>query len=120
MAWLIVGRVVQGIGAAAFLTVGMAMINVAFSARRPWAFGIYLLAANVAGAAGPFLGGAILQVFGWRTVFLVLIPIAGVAAAVQQHFPELFRPDYRDSRRVAVVETAPSKRQRATEAVGAR
>ncbi|HEY8743949.1 MAG TPA: transketolase C-terminal domain-containing protein, partial [Chloroflexota bacterium] len=44
----------------------------------------------------------------------------GVAAAVQQHFPELFRPDYRDSRRVAVVETAPSKRQRATEAVGAR
>jgi predicted MFS family arabinose efflux permease len=60
----------------------MAMINVAFSARRPWAFGIYLLAANVAGAAGPFLGGAILQVFGWRTVFLVLIPIAGVAAAV--------------------------------------
>ncbi|MFN2464999.1 MAG: MFS transporter [Candidatus Dormibacteria bacterium] len=82
MGVLILGRVVQGIGAAAFLTVGMAMINVAFSGRRPWAFGMYLLAASIAGAAGPFLGGAILQVAGWRAVFWVLIVVTAGAAAL--------------------------------------
>ena len=82
MAWLIVGRVVQGIGAAAFITVGMAMINVAFASRRPWAFGMYMLAANVAGAAGPFLGGAVLQFAGWRAVFWILIPVSAAAAGI--------------------------------------
>ena len=96
--WLIAGRVVQGIGTAAFLTVGMAIINVAFSERRPWAFGMYLLAANIGGAAGHFLGGAILQVAGWRAVFWMLIPIAVVAAiltlvAVRESSGARRRPD---------------------------
>lgn len=80
--WLIAGRVVQGVGAAAFLTVGMALVSVGFSARRPWAFGMYLLAANIGGAAGPFVGGAILQLLGWRAVFWLLIPVTAAAAAV--------------------------------------
>lgn len=82
LAWLVLGRVVQGIGAAAFLTVGMAIINVSFAHRRPWAFGMYLLAANLAGAAGPFLGGAVLQFFGWRAVFWLLIPVSVVASGI--------------------------------------
>jgi 1-deoxy-D-xylulose-5-phosphate synthase len=45
---------------------------------------------------------------------------AGVAAAVQQHYPELFRPENRESRCTSGREAAPSKRQRATEPVGAR
>ena len=45
---------------------------------------------------------------------------AGVAAAVKQHYPELFRSENHETRRTAVEGAAPSKRQRASEPVGAR
>ena len=76
---LVVGRVVQGLGAAAMLTIGLALISVAYPTRRAWAFSIYVLAANLGGGLGPLLGAAVVQLSSWRWAFLAQLPLALVA-----------------------------------------
>src|SRR5260370_8514475 len=51
--WLLVGRIVQGAGAAAMLTLALAQISVAFPERRPWAMGIFALFRSLGGLAAP-------------------------------------------------------------------
>jgi EmrB/QacA subfamily drug resistance transporter len=80
---LIVGRVVQGIGAAALFPAGLALIAAEFAGpARARAIGIW--GASVAGAIalGPLLGGALVELAGWRAEFwfavLLVVPSAAV------------------------------------------
>jgi MFS family permease len=72
--WLIVWRVVQGIGAAMLFANSTAILTDAFPAdRRGMAMGIN----QVAALAGSFLGliaGGVLAVIDWRLVFFVSVP----------------------------------------------
>ncbi|HEY4200279.1 MAG TPA: MFS transporter [Devosiaceae bacterium] len=72
--WLIVGRIVQGIGAAFLLANSGAILTDAFPAnQRGLALGIN----NIAGISGSFIGlvlGGILAAISWRLVFLVSVP----------------------------------------------
>jgi len=77
--WLIAGRVVQGLGAAAMLTIGLALISVAYPTRRAWAFSVYILAANLGGGLGPILGATVAQLSTWRWAFLAQLPLAAAA-----------------------------------------
>ena len=79
LAILIAGRVIQGVGAAAMLTIGLALISVAYPTRRAWAFSIYVLAANLGGGLGPILGAVLAQLASWRWAFLAQLPVAAVA-----------------------------------------
>lgn len=79
---LIAARCIQGLGAAAMTPQSMTLIAQLFEAgRRGRALGFWGAVGGVAMAAGPVLGGLILQAFSWRGIFLVNVPI-GLAAVV--------------------------------------
>ncbi|MHB8614070.1 MAG: MFS transporter [Candidatus Dormibacteraceae bacterium] len=79
LGWLILGRVVQGAGAAAMLTLALAHISVAFPDRREWAMGIYVIFGSLGGVAGPVVGGAVTQFGSWRLMFWTLAALAGIS-----------------------------------------
>jgi len=77
---LIVMRVLQGIGAAMFVTTGMAILTSVFPpSRRGRVIGIYVAAVYIGMSVGPFAGGFITRYLGWRSIFAVVVPF-GVAS----------------------------------------
>ncbi|MBA7714974.1 Riboflavin transporter RibZ [subsurface metagenome] len=77
---LIALRVVQGVGSAMIVTSGVAIITSVFPAReRGKALGINVAATYLGLSLGPVLGGILTQHFGWRSIFMVTVPL-GVAA----------------------------------------
>jgi EmrB/QacA subfamily drug resistance transporter len=77
---LLVGRVVQGIGAAMIQANSVAIVYLAVpTASRTRALGIQAASQAVGLAIGPTLGGLLLQVVTWRFLFMVNLPIGVVA-----------------------------------------
>jgi EmrB/QacA subfamily drug resistance transporter len=77
---IILGRLLQGIGMAG--TYGMIFIlaNAVFPAReRKFAIGILITFVGVAQAAGPTVGGLIIEHWGWRWAFLINAPICAIS-----------------------------------------
>jgi EmrB/QacA subfamily drug resistance transporter len=84
---LIAARVVQGIGGGLLLPVAVSTIYELFEpAERGRAMGIYGIAVMVAPAAGPVLGGGLVEAAGWRWLFIINIPIGLVAVPVAVRF----------------------------------
>ncbi|WP_327144930.1 MFS transporter [Nocardia sp. NBC_01327] len=84
---LVLARAVSGIAAALASAQTIAIITAAFPQQaRATAFGLYGAVAGLAGMTGPTLGGALIDAnplsLGWRAVFLINIPLAGVAVAL--------------------------------------
>ena len=66
-------RVIQGLGAAMFLTTGMAILTLVFPPdKRGRAIGILVTAVYVGLSTGPFVGGFLTQYLGWRSIFVVI------------------------------------------------
>lgn len=81
--WLIAWRAVMGVGAAVVPTVTLAIImNVFPPAERMKAIAMWAAAAGVAFAAGPLVGGLLLAVFSWGSVFLVNAPLVIVGVVL--------------------------------------
>jgi EmrB/QacA subfamily drug resistance transporter len=91
---LIAARALQGIGGALLTPGSLAIIQASFAPDdRPRAVGAWSGFGGVAGAAGPLLGGWLVQVAGWRWVFLINLPVAAVVIAVaMRHVPETRDP----------------------------
>jgi EmrB/QacA subfamily drug resistance transporter len=80
-AWLLAARAVQGAGAALLMPASLALLGAAFNGEaRGRAVGSWAAAGAVTGALGPLAGGWLIDVVGWRSIFLVNLPIAAVAA----------------------------------------
>lgn len=79
-ALLISARAVQGLGAAAVMTVALCLVTAIFpdGTERARALGICGFICGGGASIGPFLGGAITSALGWQWVFFVNLPI-GVA-----------------------------------------
>jgi MFS family permease len=76
-------RVVQGLGAALFVTTGLAILTSIFPPeRRGRAIGIYVAAVYVGLSVGPFIGGYLTERFSWRSIFVMMCPLGLVAIAV--------------------------------------
>jgi MFS family permease len=77
----LVARSVQGLGGALVFPSTLALINVRFreGAERNRALGIWAGAGAAGLVVGVLLGGALTGFFGWRAVFLVNVPLAGLA-----------------------------------------
>lgn len=74
-------RAIQGIGAALLVPSSLAILNDACAhdpGLRARAIGIWTAAGGVAIAAGPMVGGFLLTALGWRSIFLVNIPICAL------------------------------------------
>jgi len=73
---LICFRVLQGIGSAMIFGTGIAILTSVFPAgERGRALGINVAAVYLGLSLGPFLGGLLTQHLGWRSVFLVNVPL---------------------------------------------
>jgi EmrB/QacA subfamily drug resistance transporter len=77
LGWLIAGRVIQGAGGAALAPGSLAVLAAAFTDQRErtQAIGISSGVSGIGIAAGPLVGGALIQAGGWQAIFFVNIPI---------------------------------------------
>jgi EmrB/QacA subfamily drug resistance transporter len=79
---LIAARALQGGMAAGMSPAALGLLLAATPRERlPAALGVYGAAGSMATAAGPALGGLLVDAFGWRAVFLINVPI-GLALAL--------------------------------------
>src|SRR5947209_6207106 len=74
---LIAARAVQGFGAAVLVPNSLALLNHAYQDEkgRGRAVGIWAAGASLALTAGPLAGGGLIALVGWRSIFLVNLPI---------------------------------------------
>ncbi|MDQ3693193.1 MAG: MFS transporter [Chloroflexota bacterium] len=81
---LIGARAFQGIGAALFVPATIALIADAFpaGAARDRALAVWAAAGPVGGILSVAIGGAVADVLGWRTVFLISVPVAVIPLAL--------------------------------------
>jgi EmrB/QacA subfamily drug resistance transporter len=80
---LIALRALQGIGGAMIFTTGIAILTSVFPAgERGKALGINAAATYLGLSLGPVLGGLLTQHFGWRSIFLVVVPLGATIIAL--------------------------------------
>jgi DHA2 family multidrug resistance protein len=80
LGWLVIFRVIQGIGGGGLAPSEQAILTDTFPAqKRGQAFALYGIAVVVAPAIGPTLGGWITDNYTWRWIFFINIPV-GIAS----------------------------------------
>jgi len=74
---LIVARAVQGVGAAILVPNSLALLNHAYpdEKERGRAVGVWAAGASLALTLGPLAGGGLIVLVGWRSIFLINLPI---------------------------------------------
>lgn len=96
MAILLPARALQGVGAAMLMPNSLAILGSAFSGEaKGRAIGTWAAAGAIASAAGPPLGGWLVDVVGWRAVFAINVPVAGAVIIIAWRFAAENRPDAR-------------------------
>jgi MFS transporter, DHA2 family, methylenomycin A resistance protein len=95
---LIAGRALTGLGAALLMPTCLAILAVTYTdpAERTHAIGIWASCYGVALALGPTLGGFLVNAAGWRSIFLIIVPVSGLALVMTLRFvPESKDPEGR-------------------------
>lgn len=84
IAVLITGRAVAGLGAALLLPSSLAIIRVVWPepVARGRVLGVWASCNGLAFAIGPTVGGLLIEGYGWRSVFLLVVPLATAAFAL--------------------------------------
>ncbi|WP_260434871.1 MFS transporter [Burkholderia sp. Bp8992] len=79
---LAAARALQGVGSAMLVPCSLALINRAFPApaARASAISLWMGCGGIAMASGPLIGGLLIDLFGWRSLFFVNLPfgLAGI------------------------------------------
>ena len=95
---LVAARVLQAVGGSMLNPVAMSILANTFTEtkERARAIGVWGAVFGVSMAAGPLVGGALVDRFGWRSIFWINIPIAVIAIALTARFvPESRAPEPR-------------------------
>ncbi len=93
---LIAARAVMGVGAAMVFPSTLSLISNVFTERRERALAIGLWGATtgVAIALGPIVGGWLLQLSSWRSIFFAMAPVAAVAGVLAARYVPSSRDDH--------------------------
>jgi EmrB/QacA subfamily drug resistance transporter len=94
---LVTARALQGIGGAILFATALALISEATPTpeQRAKALGIFGAAIGASFAIGPFIGGTLTQVFSWRAIFLINVPIGLLTLAMAARVTESRDPKAR-------------------------
>lgn len=93
---LIAARAIQGLAGATLVPSTMSLVFAMFpdEHKRTAALGIIMSCFVGGAAAGPLIGGALLQVFDWNSVFLINVPMAVLLVVLAPRFlPEFRNPE---------------------------
>lgn len=71
---LIVLRVVQSVGTSMVVAVGMAIIRVNITDKQASALSVLSMFTSGAAAVGPFVGGVLVHLWGWSSIFYINLP----------------------------------------------
>ena len=81
--WLIAFRVLQGLFGALLQPAALALLRAAFPAEKlNMAIGVWGATIGLSSAAGPFVGGLLVENVSWQSVFFVNVPVGIVALVV--------------------------------------
>jgi len=81
--FLIITRVIQGIGSAMIFVTGLAIIMSVFPPHeRGKAIGINITAVYIGLVMGPVLGGFLTEYLGWRSIFYIVVPLGLLVTAL--------------------------------------
>lgn len=88
--WLLIAaRFIQGLGGAAIMALGIALLRVALGDDRLGsAIAWNALTVAICSAAGPAIGAVILSVASWQWLFLVTLPIGAAAFVAARTLPD--------------------------------
>jgi EmrB/QacA subfamily drug resistance transporter len=91
---LIAARIAQGVGGAFLVPASLAILQASFREQdRSKAIGFWSGFSGVSAAAGPLVGGYLIDLSSWRLVFFINAPLAAVLLVVTaRHVPESFDP----------------------------
>jgi len=90
-------RFLQGIGASLIVSCAPALVTGLFpEERRSRAVGIFTLMYAIGSAAGPLLGGLLVQFWGWPAVFWFRAPLALIALLFAEDTPAVSRKAARE------------------------
>ena len=85
---LVLARILQGVGAAMFMPSSLSILRQAYPdvKERAHAIGTWSALTAIAGASGPLFGGLLVTAFGWRSIFLLNVPVGLTAIAMAYRF----------------------------------
>jgi EmrB/QacA subfamily drug resistance transporter len=90
---LLIGRILQGVGAALSWSCAPALATSLYPEReRTRVLGFYSAAIAIGTALGPLAGGVLVQSYGWRVVFWARLPIVLAGLALAWLIPATPRP----------------------------
>jgi EmrB/QacA subfamily drug resistance transporter len=94
MDWLIAARAVQGVGAALVTPLTLTILSAAVPReRRGMALGAWSGIAGLAVAAGPLVGGAVVDGISWQWIFWLNVPVGLVLLPLATRLAETHGPD---------------------------
>jgi MFS family permease len=83
LAWLIIARILMAAGSAALVPSTLALMRqVLAPERRGRAYGTFGALMALSAAVGPLVGGELVRLFGWQSVFAANLPVLVVAVAL--------------------------------------
>jgi EmrB/QacA subfamily drug resistance transporter len=95
---LLIMRALQAIGGAMLNPVAISIIATTFRdhRRRSWAVSVWGAVAGISLAAGPVIGGILVETAGWRSLFWMNVPVVSlVAVLVWLYVPDSKAPRFR-------------------------
>lgn len=91
--WLIGFRVLQAIGAAMIMALGVAIVTEAFPpSERGKALGIIGSMVSIGIVTGPVLGGILIDMLSWHWIFFVNLPVGIVGSLMVARFVPALKP----------------------------